>query len=147
MHEPDRRNDLTDYSDEHLTALLRELRCPEDVYPRPGFYAKVMDRIEAQQKNSIWSVFLEPIFSKRLAFASMAFIMLLGVALFTANPQEDDVMAFDPNGAPVVYTSEDQFSPMFDGGVDALRASPVALMDADQGRDIVLADLGSYQVH
>lgn len=144
MHEPDRRNDLTDSSDEYLTALLQQLRCPEDVSPRPGFYAKVMDRIEEQQKNSIWSVFLQPIFSKRLAFASMAFIMLLGVALFTANPQEDDVIAYDPNGAPVVYTSEDQFSPVLEG---PLHASPVALMDADQGRDIVLADLGSYQVH
>jgi hypothetical protein len=147
MHEPDGKYEL---SDEQLTELLQTLRCPEgDVAPRPGFYAKVMDRIEAQQKASIWSIFLEPVFSKRLAFASMAMILLLGIALFNANPQDDeDTIATGPG----VYFSEDQPAPSLggqplSGQMDALRAQPVATMDAEQGRNVVLVDLVTYQEH
>jgi hypothetical protein len=145
MHEPDGKYHLTDFNDEQLTELLQVLRCPEDIEPRPGFYAKVMDRIEAQQKSSIWSVFLEPVFSKRLAFASMAMILLLGVALFQAAPQGDeDAFAFIET--PSATFSEDQAAPVL-GGVDALRAEPVSTMDAEHGRDVVLVDLVSYQEH
>lgn len=141
MHEPDGKYNLTD---EQLTELLATLRCPEGIEARPGFYAKVMDRIESQQKSSIWSVFLEPVFSKRLAFASMAMILLLGVALFNAAPQEDEEF-FASREVPYV-SSEDQAAPVL-GGVDALRAQPVATMDAAQFRDVVLVDLVSYQEH
>ena len=147
MHEPDvKQNDLTDAE---LTELLHGLRCPDDIEPRPGFYAKVMDRIESQQKSSIWSVFLEPVFSKRLAFASMALIMLLGVAFFNAAPGEDETLAMRDGGSPVVWSgNEDQAAPVLGGGrVDALHASPVAMMGAEQGRDVVLVDLVSYQEH
>ena len=141
MHEPGRRNELTDFNDEHLTALFQELRCPEDVYPRPGFYAKVMDRVEARKTSSIWSVFMEPVFSKRLAFASMALIMLLAAAFVTAIPADDE--------SEIVFYTEDQAAPVLGGStrVDALRAAPVGRMNADQGRDIVLVDLVSYQEH
>jgi hypothetical protein len=146
MHEPDRRAEdfLMDLNnDEQLTELLRTLRCPPDVAPRPGFYAKVMDRIESQQKSSIWSVFLEPVFSKRLAFASAALIVLMAVALFNAAPQDEvGILALDDGEAPVVFMDENQAAPVL--GVDALRAAPVALMNADQSRDIVLVDLVSY---
>ena len=141
MHEPDGYK----LNDEQLTELLRTLRCPEDVAPRPGFYAKVMDRIETQQKSSIWSIFLEPVFSRRLAFASMAMILLLGVTLFNAAPQDDDEM-FASGIAPVVsYGSEDRPAPALGGRMDALRAEPVARMGAEQGRNVVLVDLVSYQ--
>ena len=151
MHEPDGKNELIDdLNDQQLTELLRTLRPPEDICPRPGFYAKVMDRIESQQTSSIWSVFLEPVFSKRLAFASMALILLMGVALFNAAPQDDDSMAFD-NSPSAMSTNEDQAAPVLGGApmrqVDALRAAPVAMMDAEQGRDVVMVDLVSYQVH
>lgn len=141
MHEPDGKYEL---NDEQLTELLRELRCSEDIAPRPGFYAKVMDRIETQQKSSIWSIFLEPVFSKRLAFASMAMIVLLGVALFNAAPQEDEEL-FATGIEPGVYFSEDQPAPALGGRIDALNAEPVATMNAEQGRNVVLVDLVSYQ--
>jgi predicted anti-sigma-YlaC factor YlaD len=56
-------------------ALLQVLRAPREVEPRVGFYARVMDRIEveAQQKASFWNVFMEPVFGRRLAVASLAF--------------------------------------------------------------------------
>ncbi len=140
MHEPDGY----ELNDEQLTELLRELRCPEDVAPRPGFYAKVMDRIETQQKSSIWSIFLEPVFSKRLAFASMAMIVLLGITLFNAAPQDEEEM-FDSGLEPVASYREDLPAPALGRRMDALRAEPVARMDAEQGRNVVLVDLVSYQ--
>jgi predicted anti-sigma-YlaC factor YlaD len=62
--------------------LLRELRA--QVEPRPGFYARVMERIEAQGAGSIWDMFFESAFGRRLAVASMALALLLGVYLVTS---------------------------------------------------------------
>jgi hypothetical protein len=140
MHEPERLNEFTDGE---LTELLRVLRAPDDVTPRAGFYGRVMNRIEAQQKSSIWSVFLEPVFSKRLAFASVAFMLLMGFALFTATPESDEEFAFG-TGSSSVFVNEDQAAPVL-GSVDALRAQPVSLMEPERGRDVVLVDLVSYQ--
>src|ERR1700736_1136185 len=50
--------------------MLRSLRSVEDVAPPPGFYARVMGRIEEQGRVSVWSVFLQPSFGRRLAMAS-----------------------------------------------------------------------------
>jgi hypothetical protein len=61
---------------------LRQLR--SDAEPLPGFYARVMERIEAQGVRSIWSVFSESPFGRHLAVASMALAVLLGVYLVTS---------------------------------------------------------------
>ena len=61
---------------------LRQLR--SDAEPRPGFYARVMERIEAQRPGSIWNVFSESPFGRNLAVASMALAVLLGVYLLTS---------------------------------------------------------------
>jgi anti-sigma factor RsiW len=68
------------------SAAVRSLRAPEEVEPAPGFYARVIDRIEAQSRNSLWSVFLEPLFAKRLVFASLALFALLASAVWTSDP-------------------------------------------------------------
>ncbi len=52
--------------------VLRSLRSPREMAPAPGFYARVMDRIEAQRALSIWSIFLQPAFSRRLSFRPSA---------------------------------------------------------------------------
>ena len=66
--------------------LLRNLRTPPavDVDPRPGFYARVMERIEAQGAGSIWNLFFESPFGRRIAAASMALALLLGIYLVTS---------------------------------------------------------------
>ena len=61
---------------------LRQLR--SDAEPRAGFYARVMERIEAQGVRSIWNVFSESPFGRHLAVASMALAVLLGVYLVTS---------------------------------------------------------------
>jgi len=90
--------------------LLRTLRAespPENIEPRAGFYARVMERIEAQRGVSIWSVFGESAFGRRLAVASMAVALLLGTYLVTAEQAEhrssradDSGLVWNQSGAP-----------------------------------------------
>ncbi|MBI4892154.1 MAG: hypothetical protein HY821_16120 [Acidobacteria bacterium] len=64
-------------------SLLRELRAPEALDPSPGFYARVLERIEAQAAaNSFWSIFLDPFFGRRLLYASLVLMMVLGAAVW-----------------------------------------------------------------
>jgi hypothetical protein len=65
---------------------LRTLR--SDAEPRPGFYARVMDRIEAEGPGSIWNVFMDSAFGRRIAVAAMALALLLGIYVVTAEQQE-----------------------------------------------------------
>jgi anti-sigma factor RsiW len=58
--------------------VLRALAASNDLEPAPGFYARVLARIEAQQSTSIWSVFLDPIFGRRLVATSLTLAVLLG---------------------------------------------------------------------
>src|ERR1039457_1525904 len=76
------------------TALLRELRAPESFVaePRAGFYARVMERIEAEGPISIWNLFIESAFGRRIAVASMALAILLGVYLVTSERSAQDPM-------------------------------------------------------
>jgi predicted anti-sigma-YlaC factor YlaD len=79
---------------ENHAALLRSLRTPVDapeaeITPRPGFYARVMERIEAQGARSIWQLFFESTFGRRIAIASMAFAVLLSVYLVSLETTEE----------------------------------------------------------
>jgi hypothetical protein len=66
---------------------LTSLRAPANLEPRAGFYARVMQRIdEARATRSVWSAFLEPVFAKRLIFASATLVVLLGTYLFSTEP-------------------------------------------------------------
>jgi hypothetical protein len=61
------------------SALFRTtLQAPEDLEPAPGFYARVMQRIEDGRVYSIWSVFTDNPSAKWLAYASLAVALLLG---------------------------------------------------------------------
>src|SRR5689334_7219869 len=57
--------------------MLRSLRPPSGAEPRPGFYARVLERIESQRPLSIWTVFLEPAFGPRLAIASAVLAVIM----------------------------------------------------------------------
>jgi hypothetical protein len=74
------------------TALIRELRAPEDFAAdlRPGFYARVMERIEAEGPISIWNLFIESAFGRRIAMASLALALLIGVYVVTSERSADD---------------------------------------------------------
>jgi len=58
--------------------MLRGLAAERELDVAPGFYARVVDLIEAQQKSSFWNVFLEPAFCRRLVATSLTLACLLG---------------------------------------------------------------------
>ena len=48
-----------------------------ELEPAPGFYARVMERIEAQRPVSVWNLFFDSLWGRRLATASLAVALLL----------------------------------------------------------------------
>jgi len=118
---------------EAQSQLLQSLRSPSEVEPRAGFYARVLERIEAQPA-SIWAVFLDRKFGFRLALASAALVALLGTYLVTSEPSGPEFAS-----APAVVLT------------DTPRAAETGIQTAvsveqDEGRqrDAVLVDLASY---
>jgi len=54
------RNKIEQMRDQ--ATVLRALRSKQDFHPDPGFYARVMNRINSQRRASIWAAFLDPMF-------------------------------------------------------------------------------------
>jgi anti-sigma factor RsiW len=71
---------------QNQAGLMRVLRAPEGTAPNPGFYGRVVNRIDAQRRGSPWSIFLEPAFARRLVFASLALFILMASAMWTSDP-------------------------------------------------------------
>lgn len=69
--------------------MVRTLKPGQDLDPSPGFYARVMERIEAQAAGSFWAVFLEPFFARRFMYASLALMMVLFGAAAAVNSELD----------------------------------------------------------
>ena len=113
MHEP-RKNDGSlgigweaQFSDADLDLLLAELKAPQEVSPRPGFYARVMDHIDSQRSKSIWSAFLEPLFGRRLVVASGVLTLMLGAAFFLPGSEFDDEVMAKGQTAMIVNDAPD----------------------------------------
>jgi len=107
---------------EAQSRLLRSLNSAAEAAPRPGFYARVMERIEAQRPVSIWSVFLDRKFGFRLAVASGMLAALLGGYLVTSEPAGPE-----------------------NGVAPSVAAAALSDTGAQQQRDAVLVDLASYR--
>lgn len=103
------------------SSLLRVLKTPETGEPKVGFYARVIDRIDAQRQSSIWAVLLEPAFGRRLAVASAVLAVLMGFYLVSSEHRL----------VPPLLPGEDQ---------------PGLVLGADQEQDrgAVLVNLASY---
>lgn len=71
------------------SSMVRSLRSTDSVDITPGFYARVMERIEAQRPVSIWDTFLEPLFARRLVYASLALLIVLSGIFITFETQGD----------------------------------------------------------
>ena len=63
---------------EDQSRLLRSLAAPQSLDPPVGFYARVLERIDAQRPVSMWSAFLDPVFGRRLVATSLALAVLFG---------------------------------------------------------------------
>ena len=68
--------------------LLKTWRAPEDAEPNPGFYARVMQRIEERAKDSIWAVLIYSPFGKRLAYASLTIALVAGTYVITQESRD-----------------------------------------------------------
>ncbi|HTW64124.1 MAG TPA: hypothetical protein VME17_05885 [Bryobacteraceae bacterium] len=115
---------------EQQAQLLRSLQISREAEPRAGFYARVMERIEAQQPFSIWSVFLERKFGFRLAVASGMLAAVLGVYLVTSELTDPEV-AIAPTVATATATT----------GSNVVQST----VQQEQQRDAVLVNLASYR--
>jgi len=118
---------------ETQSKMLQSLRCDGDVEPRAGFYARVMERIEARGPASIWTLLLEPSFGRRLALASATLVVLLGTYLVTSESgysNSDNSVASNP----IVYDATP--SRVDVAGSDTLQQQ--------RQRDAVLVNLASY---
>src|SRR5882724_5317414 len=113
------------------SAMLRSLQCDADIEARPGFYARVMERIEARGPLSIWAQLLEPGFGRRLAFASATLVVLLGTYLVTSEPGDNSLAS---NPTTVAYDATT--SQVDVAGADTLHQQ--------RQRDAVLVNLASY---
>jgi hypothetical protein len=109
--------------------LFRSLSAPLEVEPRAGFYARVMDRIETQTPASIWSLFFDSAFARRIALASVTFTLLIGIYLVSSERMAD---------ATVVIATPDW---AFPDDMPTVRESAVGLPD----RDAVLVNLVTYR--
>ena len=108
--------------------IFQSLRPATSAEPRAGFYARLMDRIEAQRRTSFWGAFLDPGFTRRIVFASLIFLVLFGGYL----------------------ASSEQAMPMMASGPELIMADtaqPVSEIgnDPQQDRDAILATLTTYQ--
>jgi anti-sigma factor RsiW len=74
-------------------AVLRQFHAGSDPEPRPGFYARVMDRIEAQAPLSVWTLFFDSMLGRRIALASLALAILVGVYVISSEQMTDPEMA------------------------------------------------------
>jgi hypothetical protein len=104
---------------------LQSLRVSEDMEPGPGFYARVMQRIEENGVRSIWSVFIEGAFGTRLAYLSLALAILIGSWLITTE-RRDGHIGSEPVISHVTPTVKD------------------VVGDKAHQRDVVLVNLASY---
>jgi anti-sigma factor RsiW len=86
---PDAAEQLEEFR--RTSLLLAELRAPEEPPgPEAGFYARVLDCIEQQRDEPFWMFFLQPLFVRRLAFASLMWLALVGSYVVSfSNPSEE----------------------------------------------------------
>ena len=121
---------------ESQAMLLRSLRAAEEAEPRPGFYARVLERIDSQRPFSIWSILLEPAFGPRLAIASAVLAVIMGVFLVSGEPMNRPApMQMEPASvATTVADDEDVPGPALYGSVDQ-----------PQVRNAVFVSLATYR--
>ena len=109
------------------SSWVQLLRAPDGVRPEPGFSARVTDRIRTQQYGSMWSVFLQPAFGRRLILATLALTLVLGT-----------LVAFQE--------AEDSYGAPPPEAIMAIEDHPPDLgADLERDRQTILVTLATYQ--
>lgn len=121
---PDCRRQVDAFAEHSL--LVRLLRAPEQTDPAPGFYARVMERIESQAVPSLWSVFLEPAFGGRLLTAALCLFVILAGAVWQAPVS----VAYEENNPMTVLAAPEMM--------------PASGEDPERDRNTVFVNLATY---
>lgn len=108
--------------------MLDVLKPKAEVEPLGGFYARVMNRIETQVKPSIWSLFGESLFAKRVAYTSAAFVLLLGTYVISSERSAQTLVV---NAPEAILADDAQYQTVSN--------------NPDKDRQAVLVTLASYQ--
>src|SRR5436190_6848387 len=95
-----------------MAQLFDTLRSPDPPVPSPGFYAAVSARIEKEQSESFWTAFLEPVFGRRLALASLLVLAMLGTVLMSRETE----YAAGPSPEMILAAEQDAPSPLMEPG-------------------------------
>jgi anti-sigma factor RsiW len=110
---------------------LRALRPPAGLEPRPGFYARVIQRIEETRVvNTVWAAFLDPIFARRIVYGCATLVVILGTYMISTESGNRTVA---PLSAPAITATATQAAAVRDDNY----ATP-------QERDAVLVTLAAY---
>ena len=112
---------------------LRPLPDPE-LEPTAAFYARVMDRVEREREVPFWSLLVDPIFGRRLVFACLVLLAVLG-GYFAA---------FQP---PASYPSQHRPEALLAGQDVAPFPTPHFGADLQRNRNAILATLASNRGH
>jgi predicted anti-sigma-YlaC factor YlaD len=90
-----------------MSEMFASLRSPDPPVPAPGFYIRVSNLIEKQQSSSFWTAFMEPVFGKRLALASLLLLATLGTVLMSreteeyVGPSPETILAVEKDAPPM----------------------------------------------
>ncbi len=109
--------------------LVQQLRV--DAEPMPGFYARVLQRIEERAAKSIWAVFVYTPFGKRLAYASLALALVFCGYVIGMEAQDGHMMG-SLTGTVVTFPPA------------SLSDTPVQGSETDR-RDAVLVNFVNYE--
>jgi predicted anti-sigma-YlaC factor YlaD len=108
--------------------MLHALAPAESMDPAPGFYARILERIESQQRASFWNVFLEPAFGRWIMAGSLTLAGLMGGFLAVTEGR---------TAAPTVPNAE---------VIMAVEEHPPGLgSDVQRDRETVLVSLATYR--
>lgn len=71
-----------------IVGALRVTDAPE---PSAGFYARVLQRVEAQGRPSFWNLLLDPVFGRRLVYGTGAMVLLMTTFLLATTSQQPEL--------------------------------------------------------
>jgi predicted anti-sigma-YlaC factor YlaD len=133
-------------------AMLRQWRAAdvEAIEPRAGFYARVLERIESQTPISVFTLFFDSLFARRIAMASFALALLLGVYVVSSEQTAEQQESVATQATLVSNQVSDQLSDQvyempqnFSGAFSTNSES--RLVTGTPNQDAVLVNLVTYR--
>lgn len=127
---PKMANELAEM--EASSTLFDALRLDEEdemlAHPAPGFYGRVMREVEEERGEPFWMVFLEPFLIRRLAFASLMWLALLGSYIVAVQSPNTT----DPQMVTRILTQPQEYQVRLGGDLDKNRNSMLSVMLASR---------------